>query len=283
LRFFEQAHIKDLTSYLKIVTNPRDEMAWKRVMKLYPKIGRTTADTVWSAIEAEQEPLAAARSEAVLKMLQKGARKGWGDFMTLLNALSDPGLRKAPSEMIRLVLERGYKDYLVSSYANFSARLEDIERLSDFSVRYADVADLLSELVLTSGVSGQDSLEEPEPADTVVLSTVHQAKGLEWRVVFVIWLVDGKIPDGRALREEGGEEEERRLFYVAVTRARDQLYLVHPVVADERGLAGVIQRPSRFLQELDRDLYEKAVIGYDTEDPSSGGPEGDAFASQTED
>ena len=103
-------------------------------------------------------------------------------------------------------------------------------------------------------------MEETAEEDCLVLSSVHQAKGLEWRAVFILWLVEGKFPDGRAIKEEGGEEEERRLFYVAATRARDRLYLVYPTLADERYLTGVLQRPSRFIQEIDKSTYEAATI-----------------------
>ena len=88
------------------------------------------------------------------------------------------------------------------------------------------------------------------------LSSVHQAKGLEWRVVFLIWLSDGRFPSARSLREPEGEEEERRLFYVALTRARDELYVTYPIVENERGRQTVIQRPSRFVLEVPRSLFE---------------------------
>ena len=141
------------------------------------------------------------------------------------------------------------------------AQLEEIlASLHNPALRYADVETLLSELALTSGVAGQDAMEQPEEEDCLILSSVHQAKGLEWRAVFLLWLVEGKFPDGRAIKEEGGEEEERRLFYVACTRAKDRLYLVYPTIADERYLMGVIQRPSRFLKELDKATYEEATV-----------------------
>jgi len=165
--------------------------------------------------------------------------------------------------MIKTVLESGYESYLETTFANFSVRIEDLRRFADFSLRYDSVETLLSELALTSGVAGQDAMEEAKEEDSLVLSTVHQAKGLEWRAVFVLWLVEGKFPDGRAIKEEGGEEEERRLFYVASTRAKDRLYLVFPTLADERYLFNVIQRVSRFVKELDRDTYDEATVTTD--------------------
>jgi DNA helicase-2/ATP-dependent DNA helicase PcrA len=253
LRFFEQAHLKDVSSYLKIAVNSKDELAWKRVLKLVPRVGKATAEKIWGLIEQD-------RFGDVKAAIPRGAQKGWEDLVILVGRLRE---RKAqPAEMIRSVLDEGYETYLQTSFANFAARIEDLRRFADFALRYNDVESLLSELALTSGVAGQDALETPDEEDSLILSSVHQAKGLEWRAVFILWLVEGKFPDGRAIKDEGGEEEERRLFYVACTRAKDRLYLVYPTIADERYLMGVIQRPSRFLKELDKTTYEEATISY---------------------
>jgi len=112
----------------------------------------------------------------------------------------------------------------------------------------------LSELALLGVVAGEEAMEEVE-GGRLVLSTVHQAKGLEWAAVFFIWLAEGRMPAPAALKEEGGEEEERRLFYVAVTRAKEQLYLCYPLLARDRRQEALL-RPSRFLQELSEDCYE---------------------------
>ena len=255
LRFFEQAHVKDVAAYLKVAVNAKDELAWKRILKLVPRIGKTTAERIWALIEKD------AFGE-VKGSIPKGAQKGWEELVCLVGKLRT--LQKAPAQMIRTVLEGGYETYLQTSFANFSVRLEDLRRFADFALRYDDIEALLSELALTSGVASKDALEEQDEEEALILSTVHQAKGLEWRAVFVLWLVEGKFPDGRALKEEGGEEEERRLFYVAATRAKDRLFLVYPTMADERYLMGVIQKPSRFVQELDRDTYDEATV---TSDP----------------
>ncbi len=254
LRFFEQAHLKDVASYLKVAVNPKDELAWKRILKLVPRVGKTTAEKIWGMIEQD-------RFGDVKGAIPRPAQKGWEDLVILIGRLRERS--KAPAEMIRLVLDGGYESHLQTTFANFAARIEDLRRFADFALRYSDAEQLLSELALTSGVAGQDALEEREDTDALVLSSVHQAKGLEWRAVFILWLVEGKFPDGRAIKEEAGEEEERRLFYVACTRAKDRLYLVYPTVADERYLMGVIQRPSRFIKELDKSTYEEAVVSND--------------------
>jgi len=164
--------------------------------------------------------------------------------------------------MIRTVLESGYQDYLQAAFPNYALRIEDVKRLADYSNRFADVQELLAELALAGPSAGVQAPEEPGDRDELVLTTVHQAKGLEWRAVFVLWLADGKLPDARAMREDDGVEEERRLFYVACTRAKDLLYLAHPVVADERSMSSVFQRPSMFLVELDKNTYEQSNVGY---------------------
>jgi DNA helicase-2/ATP-dependent DNA helicase PcrA len=251
LRFFEQAHLKDVAAYLKIAVNGKDELAWKRVLKLVPRVGKSTAEKIWALVDAE-------RFGDVKAAIPKPAQKGWEDLVILIGRLR--GFLTTPSQMIRAVIDGGYEDYLQSSFANFPARLDDLRRFAEFALRYESAEQLLSELALTSGVAGQDAMEEKAEEETLVLTTVHQAKGLEWRAVFVLWLVEGKFPDGRALKEVGGEEEERRLFYVSVTRAKDQLYLVFPVLADERYLRGVIQKPSRFIKELDKSCYEEASV-----------------------
>ena len=267
MRFFEQAHLKDVAAYLKVAVNGKDELAWKRILRLVPRIGKVTAEKAWALIEQD-------RYGDVGPALPKGARKGWEDLVILLGKLRQ--LEKTPSEMIRAVIEGGYESHLQNTFPNFSLRLEDLRRFADFAVRYDDAPTLLAELALTSGVASKDALEQEQDEDALVLSTIHQSKGLEWKVVFVLWLCDGKFPDARALKDEGGEEEERRLFYVAVTRAKDRLFLVHPTIADERGLRGVIQRPSRFVKELEKGTYESARVAIREENPFGDGP--DPFA-----
>jgi DNA helicase-2/ATP-dependent DNA helicase PcrA len=254
LRFFEQAHVKDVAAYLRIAVNGKDELAWKRVLKLVPRVGKATAEKAWTLVEQD-------RFGEVKDALPKPARKGWEDLVVLVGRLRER--LTAPSEMIRLVLDGGYEDHLTATYPNFNARVDDLKRFADFALRFKEAEQLLAELALTSGVAGKEAMEEEPDEDHVVLSSIHQAKGLEWRAVFVLWLVEGKFPDARAVREDGGEEEERRLFYVSCTRAKDRLYLVFPTLADERYLMGVVQKPSRFIQELDRSCYEEATVTMD--------------------
>jgi DNA helicase-2/ATP-dependent DNA helicase PcrA len=301
VRFFEQAHIKDVLAYLKIVTNARDELSWKRMLKLYPKIGEKVAAEVWARIMTSPNPL-----EAFLRGPAAGAYPPGRGVAPSLDSVRDvfrlisvDSMKHNPSEMIRLVVERGYGDYARAKFPNAQARLDDLEQLSQYALRYEDVEEFLDEVALSNPIAGEDVAVVGPEDEKIVLSSVHQAKGLEWRTVFVIWLADGRFPSQRALRVPGGivrippnrihealpllegatqdapviddagtrelvipgEEEERRLFYVAITRAMQELYLVFPVMARDRGGMDVLMEPSRFVRELPGDSYEKWVIG----------------------
>ncbi|MDQ3282856.1 MAG: ATP-dependent helicase [Acidobacteriota bacterium] len=297
VRFFEQAHIKDVLAYLKIVTNTRDELSWKRMLKLYPKVGEKTAAEVWLRISQSANPL-----DAFLRGVEVSGRGVAGSMKSVsevLRLISSDSMKRNPSETIRIVVEKGYGDYARSKFANAQARLDDLEQLSQYALRYDDVEKFLDEVALANPMAGEDVAVVAPEDEKIVLSSVHQAKGLEWRIVFVIWLADGRFPSQRALRvpggivriapnrvhealpllegatqdapivdEEGtrelvipGEEEERRLFYVAVTRARQELYLVFPVMSRDRSGMDILMEPSRFVRELPGDAYEKWVIG----------------------
>jgi DNA helicase-2/ATP-dependent DNA helicase PcrA len=261
LRFFEQAHIKDVSAYLKIICNPLDELAWKRVLLLYPRIGKATAEKIWRMISAgASDPRVGVDAKEVLQKIPAGGRENWKLFSRLLARLRDPKMTSDPGGMIELVMKEGYEAYLQSRYPNYESRADDLRQLAAFAGQYSSCQDFLSELALLTSMEGETtSIRGEDGKGMITLSSVHQAKGLEWSVVFIIWLAEGRFPSLRSLAESGGdgEEEERRLFYVAVTRARDELYLCYPRFAAERGGRAVIQRPSRFISELSEEGYER--------------------------
>jgi DNA helicase-2/ATP-dependent DNA helicase PcrA len=296
VRFFEQAHIKDVMAYLKIVTNPRDELSWKRMLKLYPKIGEKIAAEVWGKIADAPNPLERF-ARGLAGVGGRAATASLESARQVLNLIGGESMQHNPAESIRLIVERGYGDYARAKFPNAQARLDDLEQLSQYAMRYEDVTTFLEEVALANPISGEDTAVVGPEDEKIVLTSVHQAKGLEWRIVFVIWLADGRFPSQRALRVPGGivhlpqldvpeamqrllggitlgdpaappqteivipgEEEERRLFYVAVTRAKQELYLVFPVMARDRGGMDILMEPSRFVRELPGDLYEKWVI-----------------------
>jgi DNA helicase-2/ATP-dependent DNA helicase PcrA len=263
VRFFEQAHIKDVLAYLRLVTNPRDELAWKRVLKLVPNVGNATVSRVWEQLAFAPDPLALVlRGGADFVVRQRGT--SWQEFRTLLEDLTRDDTRANPARQIELILSRGYEAYLSATYENAEARLEDLRQLARYSTRFNSAEEFLSELALLSTerygapqpLTGEDVVQGDDEDELLTLSSVHQAKGLEWRAVFIIWAADGKFPSPRSLRETEGEEEERRLWYVAVTRARDQLYITYPLMVVDHTRQTVLQRPSRFVTEVPPEMYE---------------------------
>jgi DNA helicase II / ATP-dependent DNA helicase PcrA len=262
IRFFEQAHIKDVAAYLKLVTNPRDELSFKRLVQLLPGIGGKGADKLWKEFNSGaniQHPIASVLQACAVRVPKKAAL-AWAQFAITLSQLEAPDVRKDVSKMIGLVVEAGYEDHLKENFANYRSRLEDLEQLAVFARQFESVEDFLAQLALLTNVEAED--EQPANADDerLKLSTIHQAKGLEFDVVFVIMLCDGLFPSARSLEtgDDDGEEEERRLFYVAVTRARNELYLSYPLMRAMPGSSGdIMQQPSRFLGEIPKELVEE--------------------------
>ena len=247
IRFFEQAHVKDVTAFLRILVNPRDELAWKRVLGLYPKIGRATAEKVWRFIAGRPDPQEAMLGEKFSVCAGKPASPGLVRLQGTLRSLHGSA-DSPPTPLIETILGGDYRDLLCERYSDAPSREEDLLQVAGFASRFATLADFLSELALLTGPTEEQSEEAVE--SRVVLSSVHQAKGLEWSAVFLIWCSEGMMPLARALKEEGGEEEERRLFYVATTRAKDQLYLCYPLTDYGRGMGNLPVSPSRFVMEL---------------------------------
>jgi len=261
LRFFEQAHIKDVTAMLRLVANPRDEMAFKRVARLLRGIGGRSADKLWRQFSAAVSPPEVSIAHAMQgcsATVPKKAEVAWAQLTATLAQLDDPAKQASPSDAIQLVLDAGYEDYLQEQYSNHTARLEDLQQLSLFAKQFTSTTDFLAQLALMTNVDSDRDRRSDADEDPLRLSTVHQAKGLEFDVVLVIMLCEGLFPSHRSLDSESVLEEERRLFYVAVTRARNELYLSYPLTRPNPGRDdGWFQRPSRFLSEIPGDLREE--------------------------
>jgi len=277
IRFFEQAHIKDVTSFLRFVANPRDEVAFKRMVKLLPGIGNRSADNLWNAWDKSIGTVAgvgdpgsktASATAGVsdpgynfggrLLAMKVGARskKPWEQLAFTLDEIAPAGQPNAPSEMITSVVEAIYDDYAKLNFTNYELRREDLNQLAAFARQFKDVHEFLSQLALISNVDAEAAPNQTGDKEAVNLSSVHQAKGLEFHAVFIIWLTDGMFPSARSLDTRDALEEERRLFYVAITRARDELYLTFPHMRLSGGYGDVFQRPSRFLKEIPNTLIE---------------------------
>jgi DNA helicase-2/ATP-dependent DNA helicase PcrA len=271
IRFFEQRHIKDVLAHLRFVENPRDEVAFARMLKLREGFGARLAARVWHHIAAGDGLRRLLALDPSALDLRRSAAQSIGALQRLLDALVAPQLAGRPGEVLRHVVEAFYREWARNSLDNAGSRLEDLEQLALFADGYPDINTFLAEVTLLNDLSGEDAVGGPSD-ELVTLSTTHRAKGLEWRVVFVIWLSEGRFPTVRA----EDEEEERRLFYVAVTRAKDRLFLVHPEIARDRYRVDVVIEPSRFVQELPPEVTEPVAVTQPPEpdglDALPGGP-----------
>src|ERR1700731_889024 len=283
IRFFEQAHIKDVTAFLRFIANPRDEVAFKRMVKLLPGIGNRSADNLWNAWdkslgtaagigdlgrEATSAPTGVTArgsgsdrgynfGERLLAMnVTTRSKKMWAQLAHTLDEIAPSGEPNPPSEMITSVVEAIYDDYAKVNFTNYELRREDLNQLAAFARQFKDLNEFLSQLALISNVDAEAAPNQTGDKEAVNLSTVHQAKGLEFHTVFVIWLTDGMFPSSRSMDDRKDLEEERRLFYVAITRAKDELYLTYPHMRLTGGYGDVFQRPSRFLKEIPNKLVE---------------------------
>jgi DNA helicase-2/ATP-dependent DNA helicase PcrA len=282
IRFFEQAHIKDVASFIRFVANPRDEVAFKRMVRLLPGIGGKIAENLWNGWEKSLDSVAVAAvaergpgpttpaTEAAAagdrgysigeRLLNLGvstrSKKMWDQLAQTLDEIAPGGKPNPPSAMIVSVVEAIYDDYAKANFTNYELRREDLNQLASFARQFTNAQEFLSQLALISNVDAEPAPNAAADNEAVNLSSVHQAKGLEFHTVFVIWLTDGMFPSSRSLETRDAIEEERRLFYVAITRARDELYLSYPHMRLNAGFGDVFQRPSRFLKEIPNELLE---------------------------
>jgi DNA helicase-2/ATP-dependent DNA helicase PcrA len=265
IRFFEQAHIKDITAYLKIIINPYDEVAWKRILQLLPGIGKKTSRKIFDYLAGTKDPIAACLEKPAESLVPKAARPYWNNFREAILLLPQGNRVISPAALIRTAFENWYMEFMRSKYTDSIGRSEDIERFIEFACKYESATDFLSDLALMTS-SATDETQADISSEKVKLSTIHQAKGLEWSVVFIIGLVEGRFPNPNNFESLEDEEEERRLFYVAVTRAKENLYMYAPEWAQDRSGNSTPLKPSRFLRELPQACYKKieSLDGYGT-------------------
>ena len=258
LRFFEQAHVKDLVAQLRFVVNPKDLTAFYRFTCLLPKVGEKTAGKLLNIAEQISEKksikiINALSEDEVIKKVPNDAKEDWIGLVETLQSVDQLKATASPSKVVDEAVNGWYNEYLHATYDNWPRREEDLDSLVEFASKYENLAEMLAQLILLSSESGDRVVRPGESC--LRLSTIHQSKGLEFPHVFIIGLADGLFPNKRAIDGEGDLEEERRLFYVASTRAEKSLHLVFPMLSSQNGTQ-IRMMQSRFLKELPQTGYE---------------------------
>ncbi len=259
LKFLEAAHVKDVLCVLRWAENPRDAVAAFRVLKLLPGIGPASASRVLDHLAAS-----GSLSELAQARVPAAARAAWPGLCELLGALADPA---TPWQGQLGAVRAWYEPYLEAHYDGARARLSDLEQLEQLSGGYESRERFLSELTLdppdaSGDLAGPPHLDE----DYLILSTIHSAKGQEWDAVYLLRVADGCIPSDMSTGSEEQIEEERRLLYVAMTRARDELHLIHPLrfyvrQQHRRGDRHLYAPRSRFLPDAILEHFDRAHRG----------------------
>jgi DNA helicase II / ATP-dependent DNA helicase PcrA len=243
VKFIETAHVKDLLAHMRVVANPLDAVSWHRVLMLVEGVGPKKAQDVMAALVKSDKPYHA------LREMTGRSGKGLKDLALTLESLAGSGELR-PAEQVNHIYEY-YLPILKTQYDDYPKRMRDLDHLQTIAEGYQEVETFLSDLALEppdGSVAGVEATNRDD--ERLVLSTIHSAKGLEWQCVFVIWIVDGRFPSVYSFSEDEGLEEERRLFYVSVTRAKRHLYLTYPINVFDRGSGMILSKPSRFLDPV---------------------------------
>lgn len=253
-KFTESAHIKDVLAHLKIFAAPYDRVSWYRVLLLVDQIGPKSAERIFSAVMQNKY------GAAGLLNLHLPPRES-----TRLSRLID--LISSMQTRTLSVVDKGelivqyYLPILKNRFDDHPRRLRDLEQLLSIMQRYEKLNDFLNDVALDPPNTsiGESFSAISEHPDKITLSTIHSAKGLEWHTVFIIWALEGRFPSHYALDRPEAIEEERRLMYVATTRARENLWITYPVQVYDRASGTMLYRPSRFLEDIPEDLLERRI------------------------
>ena len=254
-KFIETAHMKDILSHLRLLVNPRDTISWSRALRLVDRIGPRTSHAIIEWIIKNQKG-----PEDLITYPEKGQfTEGIERLHKLMSTIADSGL--TIPDQISLIC-RYYEPILKVRYDDYPKRLKDLEHLQNITDRYHDLEHFLSDIALDPPNESISGVTPPKSDDErLVLSTIHSAKGLEWHTVFIIWALEGKFPSSYAFNSEEEMEEERRLMYVAATRARESLFITYPINVYDRVTGEILSKPSRFLKEIPPELFEGWTLG----------------------
>lgn len=252
-KFIETAHVKDLLAHLRVIENPLDAVSWNRVLLLVEGVGPKKAQDLIASFVRDERP--DIQPGDVLKDV--GGRSGRA-LKELARVLDEAGRAGSltPAEQVNEIYGY-YLPILKEQYDDYPKRMRDLEHLYSMAERYPKLDEFLADLALEPPDSSVADVAAGDRDDErLILSTIHSAKGLEWQCVFVLWVVDGRFPSAYSFATEEELEEERRLFYVAVTRAKQHLFLTYPINVFDKSTGSILSKPSRFLDEVPSSLLD---------------------------
>jgi len=255
---FEQAHVKDALAFLRVCENSTDHLAFARLLGMLGGVGEKTVESLWEKLGGRYDTRDPEQRAKLCGLMRPAARGQWQEIDRLFEAYHRENLAESGGEAVQRFCDVFFQTYLYRAYENGEKREEDIRELALQIGKSGSVPAFLREVALLTNIDHEYEQMEHEHADMLHLSTVHQAKGLEWPVVFVIWAVEGMFPSSRSVGESENDAEERRLFYVAVTRAKDELALCAPGMRRTRDGGVFFCKPSRFIKELPRGLIRES-------------------------
>ncbi len=250
-KFLESVHIRDVLAYLRVVDNPVDTVSWNRVLKLIPGVGQKTAKKLADIVVDSSNP------EKFEKVASTNRKYG-ASLKHVAELIS--GLRDKSGSIADKIEEinRHYFPYLKENFDNFPKRMRDLEQLADMTVGYRNLNRFLNDMALEP--PNAEGVRDDCEKDSLILSTIHSAKGLEWSNVIIIWATEGRIPPPMARESPDDLEEERRLLYVATTRAKRNLVIIAPRMSPDRQRGESPAHLSRFIDEVPPDYFQSLTI-----------------------
>jgi DNA helicase-2/ATP-dependent DNA helicase PcrA len=253
-QFMETTHIKDLLAHLRILANPQDTISWNRVLLLLEGVGSQMSQKITAWLLEGSQPVERLRTFQAKERIAH-------ELKTLAQVLQYAAQAERPAEQTQYLMQY-YAPILKRTHPDdHPKRLRDLEHFQGITDRYRSLERLLADMALeppndsVGGVLAVDPDEGP-----VILSTIHSAKGLEWHSVFIIWALEGRFPSFYNINTDEELEEERRLLYVAATRAKENLFISYPIKIFDRGLRMVLSRPSQFIEGISEDLLEPVTV-----------------------
>ncbi|HWP58263.1 MAG TPA: ATP-dependent helicase [Candidatus Acidoferrales bacterium] len=253
-QFMETAHIKDLLAYLRVLCNPEDSVSWGRILMLLEGVGPQLSQKIAEWTVGAGDPW-----ERLKSFEAKG--KAAHGLKTLAQVLEGCAEKTRPAEMAQHLLQY-YVPILKQKHPeDYPKRMRDLEHFVGMTERYRSLERLLTDMALEPPTDSVDGVLAVDPDEgPLVLSTVHSAKGLEWHTVFIIWALEGRFPSFYNVDTPEQLEEERRLLYVAATRAKENLFISYPVKVFDRALQTVLSRPSQFIEGIPEELLEPVTL-----------------------